>query len=132
MHWNIKIFKLITVKQFKEILCHLVNIRHVMDLNIFGNIQDLSSFLFIVSGHIVMTWDIYDSGCLYDVLQDCDLVILDLQVFKCLFVLALCTCYGRLYEIFLDKEWEDFKRIYSKTYTEQDEKIRSKNYSISF
>ncbi|XP_065922304.1 procathepsin L isoform X3 [Magallana gigas] len=46
------------------------------------------------------------------------------MVFKCLFVLALCTCYGRLYEIFLDKEWEDFKRIYSKTYTEQDEKIR--------
>lgn len=96
MHWYIKIFKLITVKQFREILCHLFNISNVMGLNILGNIQDLSSFLFVVSRH--MLW-----REIYVILVVCmtfyNIVISSYLIYRCLnaclslhYVLVMAGC----------------------------------------
>ncbi|XP_052684367.1 procathepsin L-like isoform X3 [Crassostrea angulata] len=45
---------------------------------------------------------------------------------KYLLVLEVCVfaAFGGLSDLFLDKEWEEFKRIYSKTYTNQEENRR--------
>nr|XP_034311058.1 cathepsin L1 isoform X1 [Crassostrea gigas] len=45
---------------------------------------------------------------------------------KYLLVLEVCVfaAFGGLSDLFLDKEWEEFKRIYSKTYTKQEENRR--------
>lgn len=49
-----------------------------------------------------------------------------LQVFKYLLVLVCCVyaSYGRLSELFLDKEWEEFKQIHNKVYSKQEENRR--------
>lgn len=53
------------------------------------------------------------------------------QALKYLLVLEVCVfaAFGGLSDLFLDKEWEEFKRIYSKTYTKQEENRRFKNIS---
>ncbi|XP_061164738.1 procathepsin L-like [Saccostrea echinata] len=44
--------------------------------------------------------------------------------FLLLVVFLVCTCYGSLSDVFLDKEWEDFKRVYGKIYSQQEENRR--------
>ncbi|XP_061164739.1 procathepsin L-like [Saccostrea echinata] len=39
-------------------------------------------------------------------------------------VFLVCTSYGSLSDVFLDKEWEDFKHIYGKIYSQQEEQER--------
>lgn len=48
------------------------------------------------------------------------------MVFKYLFVLVCCVyaSYGRLSELFLEKEWEEFKQIHNKVYSKQEENRR--------
>ncbi|XP_022327243.2 cathepsin K-like [Crassostrea virginica] len=48
------------------------------------------------------------------------------MVFKYLLVLVCLVCvgYGRLSELFLDKEWDEFKRVHHKAYTPQEEITR--------
>lgn len=53
------------------------------------------------------------------------------QALKYLLVLEVCmfVTFGRLSDLVLDKEWEEFKRTYSKTYTKQEENRRFKKVS---
>ncbi|XP_062618128.1 cathepsin K-like [Saccostrea cucullata] len=48
------------------------------------------------------------------------------MVFKILLIVALsaCVCYGTLSDVFLDEEWEDFKRVHGKVYSQLEEPER--------
>lgn len=54
------------------------------------------------------------------------------QVFKYLLILICCTYASceLVSQIFLDKQWEDFKQIHEKTYTKQEESKRFQNNKI--
>ncbi|XP_062576353.1 cathepsin K-like [Saccostrea cucullata] len=48
------------------------------------------------------------------------------MVFKSLLIVVFsaCVCYGTLSDVFLDEEWEDFKRVHGKVYSQLEEPER--------